>query len=181
MLDIERIGKMRRQLGLTQKQLANLAGVSQSLIAKIESGNIDPAYSKVMQINEALSRELNKGKKSVEQIMSGKIVSVSPTDTLHKAASVMRAKDISQLPVMEDGKCVGSLSDSLIVDLLASCGTDIRMLSVRDTMRESFPVVPFNSLADVAVDLLRHYSAVLVGKEGKIVGIITKADLLKAI
>ena len=41
---IDRISKIRKQLGLTQIQLANLAGVSQSLIAKLESGRIDPSY-----------------------------------------------------------------------------------------------------------------------------------------
>jgi len=37
---IEEIAKKRRILGLTQKQLAKLAGVSQSLIAKLESQKI---------------------------------------------------------------------------------------------------------------------------------------------
>jgi predicted transcriptional regulator len=180
MFDVEGIGKMRKRLGLTQKQLATLAGVSQSLIAKIESGNIDAAYSKVMQIKQALENEQNKAKKTVLEIMTKDIESVSPSDTLHKAVSLMRAKDISQLPVVENGKCIGSLSDSMIVDLLAS-RKDPKGMMVREVMMDSFPVIPANSLVDVAINLLHHYRAILIEKDGKLAGIITRADLLKAI
>lgn len=180
MYDIQRIGKLRKQLGLTQKQLATLSGVSQSLIAKIESGNIDPAYSKVVQIFAALDSENSKGKKSAGQIMTPSIISVSPSDLIGRAITLMRTKDISQLPVMEDGKCVGSVLDGMIVGLIAE-HRDVKSMRVRDVMRESFPVIPAKSLADVATDLLRHYRCVLVEKDGRISGIITKADLLKAI
>jgi len=162
MFDIERIGKMRRQLGLTQKQLANLSGVSQSLIAKIESGKIDPAYSKVMQITVALESEQNKGKKTAEQIMTAHIMSVSPSDSLEKAISLMRSKDISQLPVMEDGKCVGSLSDHMIVDLMATRHKELKTMRVREVMLDSYPVLPANSLVDIVVEILHHYRAVVV-------------------
>ena len=181
MHDVERIGKMRRQLGLTQSQLAKLAGVSQSLIAKIESGNIDPAYSKVMQILGALEAEQNKGKKTVEQIMSPHIASVSPSDHLQKAIVLMRQKDISQLPVFQDGKCVGSLSDGMIVDIIASRGSELKSVLVGEVMAESYPVIPAGSLVDVAIGLLHHYRAVLVEKNGKFAGIITRADVFKAI
>jgi predicted transcriptional regulator len=93
----------------------------------------------------------------------------------------MRAKDISQLPVFERGKCVGSLSDALIVDLVAEHTARLREMKVRDAMRESFPVIPANSLIDVVSDLLRHYRAVLVEKNGHVAGILTRADLFKAI
>ena len=178
---IDRISKIRKQLGLTQIQLANLAGVSQSLIAKLESGRIDPSYSKVMQIVTALQHEQNKEKRTVEQIMTKSIASISPSDDVEKAIKLMRSKDISQLPVFDSGKCVGSLSDSLIVDLISSRGAELKHLRVGDVMRESFPIIPVSSYVDVATDLLRHYRALLVEKKGVICGIITKADLLKSI
>ncbi|MCI0503143.1 CBS domain-containing protein [Candidatus Micrarchaeota archaeon] len=181
MHDVERIGKMRRQLSLTQKQLATLAGVSQSLIAKIESGKIDPAYSKVMQIIGALEAEQNRGKKTVAQIMSPHIASVAPSDKLQKAISIMKEKDISQLPVLSEGNCVGSLSDGMIVDVIASRGEDLRKILVGEVMAESYPVLPAGSLVDVAIGLLHHYRAVLVEKNGKFAGILTRADVFKAI
>jgi predicted transcriptional regulator len=93
----------------------------------------------------------------------------------------MRSKDISQLPVFEEGKCVGSLSDSMIVDLMATRNTELKTLRVGEVMSDSFPVIPASSFVEVAVDLLHHYRAVLVEKNGRLAGIITKVDLFKAI
>ena len=53
---LKTIIRRRKVLDLTQAKLAKLAGVSQSLIAKVESGKIDPSYSKVMKILETLDR-----------------------------------------------------------------------------------------------------------------------------
>lgn len=181
MYEIGRIGKLRKQLGLTQKQLADIAGVSQSLIAKIESGKIDPAYSKVTQILSALEGVQAKEKKRAREIMSRHIISVSPSDGLEKAISLMREKDISQLPVLEAGKCVGSISDSRIIGLISERGAGLKSLHVSEVMGESYPVIPSGSVVDVVADLLRHYRAVLVEKEGRLAGIITKADLLKSV
>ncbi len=53
---IEEIANKRRLLGLKQAQLAKAAGVSQSLIAKLESGKIDSSYMKVKTIFDTLER-----------------------------------------------------------------------------------------------------------------------------
>ena len=47
---LEDIARRRRQLGLKQGELAKAAGVSQSLIAKLEAGSIDSSYTKVKTI-----------------------------------------------------------------------------------------------------------------------------------
>jgi predicted transcriptional regulator len=75
---------------------------------------------------------------------------------------------------------VGSLSDGMVVDL-AAAHRDLKSMTVREAMRDSYPVLPAGSLAEVAADLLHHYRAVLVEKDGRITGIITRADLLKAL
>lgn len=178
--EVKRIGKLRKQLGLTQKQLADRAGVSQSLIAKIESGKIDPAYSKVAQIMAALEMAQDADKKRVDEIMTRTIYSVKPADSVSKAISIMRDEDVSQVPVLESGRCVGSVSEASIMELVAR-SADLRSTKVAQIMQESLPLVPSNSVMDVAVELLRHYPAVLVDKNGKLAGIVTKADLLKAI
>lgn len=180
MFDVQKIGKMRKQLGLTQKQLASLAGVSQSLIAKIESGKIDPAYSKVAQIVLALEHEENKGKKTVTDVMTRKIFSLNPEDSISKAIKLMRSEGISQLPVMKGGKCIGSISENSILELVAE-GANLKSTKVAEVMQDTFPLIPSNSYADVLVDLLKHFPAVLIEKDGKLMGIVTKADLLKAI
>ncbi len=46
----EDLKKRRNELGLTQSDLAKRAGVSQPLIARIESGDVDPRLSTVRKI-----------------------------------------------------------------------------------------------------------------------------------
>lgn len=48
------IAKKRHQLNLKQTELAKKAGVSQSLIAKLEAGKIDSSYTKVKTIFEVI-------------------------------------------------------------------------------------------------------------------------------
>ena len=65
---LEEISKRRRVLGLSQKQLARLAGVSQSLIAKVEAGKTEPSYLRTKSILDTL--EKLQGRKNCEQRIS---------------------------------------------------------------------------------------------------------------
>jgi predicted transcriptional regulator len=183
MIDIPHIKETRRKLGLTQKQLAHLAGVSQSLIAKIEAQRIDPAYSKVQAIFQALDDQMHKTQRVVlaKQIMTKPLLAAGPQETLEKAIDLMRKKAISQLPVLERGHSIGSISDEKFVDWMEKYGDRISRVHVREAMDESFPVVPSSARLEVITSLLRHYKAVLVKEGETIQGIITKADLIKVI
>ncbi|MBS3101752.1 helix-turn-helix domain-containing protein [Candidatus Woesearchaeota archaeon] len=75
--ELEEIRKIRKKLGMTQTELANRAGVSQSLIAKIESGRIDPTYTKTKKIFAALSELEKKEEVKAEQLMASRIISVA--------------------------------------------------------------------------------------------------------
>ena len=74
MIELNEIRKIRKKIGITQTGLANRAGVSQSLIAKIESGRIDPTYTKTKKIFAALSDLEKKEEIKAEQLMNSKIV-----------------------------------------------------------------------------------------------------------
>lgn len=183
MYDLEKIKSLRKKLNLTQKQLAKLAGVSQSLIAKIESNRIDPAYSKVIAIFQALEHELSKGDnaKKAKEIMTRHLLLAKPDDRLDKLMELMREKGISQLPVIQNGKCIGSISDSEFVDWLTKYGKGIGKISAREVMEGSFPSVPPKAELNIITELLRFYKAILVEEKGEIQGIITKADLIKTL
>ena len=53
--ELSEIKKIRKNLGLTQTDLSKRANVSQSLIAKIEAGKIDPTFTKTKKIFETLN------------------------------------------------------------------------------------------------------------------------------
>src|SRR3989337_4131762 len=73
---LEEIANRRRQLNLKQAELAKLAGVSQSLIAKLESGKIDTSYKKVKTIFDTLDRLEVKTKIQAGKVLHPRIVSV---------------------------------------------------------------------------------------------------------
>ncbi|MFH2106146.1 MAG: CBS domain-containing protein [Candidatus Micrarchaeota archaeon] len=179
--DVKSIGSLRRKLGLTQNQLAKLSGVSQSLIAKIESNRIDPAYSKVVAIFQAIEQEMNRKKqtKKARDLMTRDLVYVSPEESLEKVIKLMKQKAISQVPIFDGKNYVGSVTDDMFVDWFTKYGNRLGNVMVSEVMHECFPIIPVDSDIDIIVEMLKFYKALLVAN-GKVVGIITKADLMKA-
>lgn len=177
--DIERL---RKKFGLTQEGLAKKAGISQSLIARVESGLVDPRYSKVARIFEALDEMKSKGIRAKE-LMSRKVVGIQAGDSMDKAASVMKRYDVSQLPVLKGKRPVGSISERVILDEIAK-GIDVHALSekkVSEFMEDAFPVVSLNAPLTSLSVLLENHSAVLIVDGGEIKGVVSRADLLKVI
>jgi predicted transcriptional regulator len=180
MEEVAQIKQTRRKLGLTQHQLASMSGVSQSLIAKIEAGDVDASYSKVKGILEALSNAQLSSEKTAKEIMHAGLETVRASDLIHSVAAKMRKHSISQMPVIEGGHIVGSISEQAMLEVFSG-GSKTESLKVSDIMDEAFPTaLPGTPISAIAA-LLRHHPAVLVMEKGKIAGIITKADLLRAI
>ena len=174
MYELEEVKTIRKKLGMTQAELANRAQVSQSLIAKIESGRIDPTYTKTKKIFAALSDLEKKEEIKAEQLMTGRIVSVSPDASIKEAIAKMKKFQISQLPVIDEHKSIGLVSESTILDALLHS----KSTQVKEVMQESPPIVSKTTSIQVVSNLLKHYPLVLVSKEGKLIGSITKSDLL---
>lgn len=181
-MEIRKIGELRRRLGLTQSELARLSGVSQSLIAKLEAGKIDIAYSKAVAIFTALENRLTvqKHRAAAKDIMTPGIIFAKPSDNLDSVMNLMRKNAISQLPVVSDGKPLGSISDEAFVDWMVKYGPRISKIQAREVMGEGFPTIPENSSIEAITELLKFYKALLVKRGGEIAGIITKSDLIKA-
>jgi predicted transcriptional regulator len=169
-------------VGLTQAKLAELAGVTQAYIAKIEAGLADPRVSTLEKISNVLEQELVKeGRILVGKIMSSPIISVKPDDKIERAVRLMESHDISQLPVLEGGIQIGSISETTFVRKIASGKDMLKLLSgsVSEIMDEPFPTVRKDADISVAYHLLEHEPALVVVEHGKAVGIVTKADVFK--
>jgi predicted transcriptional regulator len=173
MMTARSLREMREGSGLTQAQLAQLAGISQAHVAKIETGKVDPRLSTVNAMLSVLQKK--KKSRSCGEVMSRKIVPVKPSDSVKKAVGIMRALDISQLPVMERGRVMGSMSESTVIRHMDKNPAHVR---VSDVMEPPFPIVDEEEPVDALPQLLGLRQAVLVTKKGKVTGIITKFNLL---
>jgi len=177
---IEIIPERRRKLGLTQSQLANLAGVSQSYIAKLEAGKIEPSYLKVKSIFESLDKLERKKEVQAIEIMTENPVIVQQTATIQETVEIMRRNNFSQLPVFDSDKAVGGVSERTLLDqiLYNDDGIPANRKQVKDIMDDSWPMVSEDAPLTLLSNLLKYYPAILVQRQGQVVGIITKADLL---
>ncbi|MCW4002565.1 MAG: CBS domain-containing protein [Candidatus Bathyarchaeota archaeon] len=175
------IAQKRRRLGLKQAELAKMARVSQSLIAKLEAGKIDSSYSKVKTIFEVLDRLEAKTKLEAGKMFQTEVVSVQRYEPIAKAVELMKSHGYSQLPVFDDKQPVGSISEKAILRQILE-GKDLAQISaipVGDIMEEAFPQVAEDAPLTLISSLLQVYSAVLISRKGNVMGIITKADLLR--
>ena len=172
--ELSEIKKIRKNLGLTQIDLAKRANVSQSLIAKIESGKIDPTFTKTKKIFETSSDLENKEEVKAEELMNRKIISVSPGNDIKESVNKMKKFGISQMPVIDAHKVVGLVSETTLLDALMS----EKGKKIVDIMEETPPIVSKTASIQIVSNLLRHYPMVLVSESGKLIGLITKADLL---
>lgn len=165
----------RKELGMTQSELAERAGVSQPLIARIENGDVDPRLSTVTGIVEVFD-QVGEESTTAKDLMNDSVVSVSPDDTVRDAVNTMQESQFSQLPVVKDGVPVGSTSDAMVARARSET-ENLPSTEVGEIMGESFPTVSPNGDLSTVSRLLDHSSAVLVTEEGKVEGIITDADV----
>lgn len=176
--DLGEIGKKRRRSGMTQQQLASCAGISQSLVAKIESGALQPSYANVKRIFECFERVEKKEGKSAGDIASKKIFYAKPDESVEKAVEIMRKHGFSQLPVLKQGRIVGSISDESIVGFLRE-GREAAGAKVEEAMGEPFARISKDARVEAVVGLLKYEKAVVVTEGEEVRGIITRADLFK--
>ncbi|MEO7970648.1 MAG: cysteine synthase [bacterium] len=105
------------------------------------------------------------------------LVWVSPADKVSDALAKMNELGLTQLPVLEEGKPVGSLRENRA---LAKVVRNRHLLEspVSEVMEESFPTVDVDASAYDVTHHLQASPAVLVEEYGRITGIITRHDVL---
>ncbi len=125
---------------------------------------------------EAQAMEVTKVKKSESGMVVDPVV-VHPDEPLHRALMLMRRHEISGLPVVEDGRAVGILTNR---DLRFERNLDLK---VRDLMTHKLVTVDEGISLEASKELLHHHrieKLVVVGEGGKLKGLITIKDIEKA-
>jgi len=182
LIDPRQLKKIRIQLGITQAELARASDVSQSLVAKLESGKVDPSFATMKAISEALGKHIRSEGRKARDVMSNPVLSIQLTTPLSECISLMKKHGLSQLPVYSGSKLVGSISENHIVSLLSNAEDPKIALHrpVSKFIEASFPTVDVGTPLDALYSLFSFVPAVLVTSGENVEGIITKIDIISA-
>ena len=146
-----------------------------------QAGSIESSYTKVKTIFDILERLEFKSKIQVEKVLHNEVVTVQKSEPISKVVKLMKDHGYSQIPVFEGKQSVGSISEKTILRQILE-GKDLQQISALPTekiMEEAFPQINEDAPLSLITSLLQTYSAVLVSRKGVVIGIITKADLLR--
>lgn len=127
---------------------------------------------------------LNEANKVAMDLISERLhlplFSVNTGEPIHNAIAIMRKYDVSQLPVMEEGKFVGSIDDVHLLPALSK-DPDARDKSIGNYMQAPYPIVQSSdTIATIAKQIDESNGAVLVDLGQGKYHIITRHDLVAA-
>src|SRR5687768_9796626 len=104
------------------------------------------------------------------------LIYVGPDDTVGAALERMTESGVTQLPVIEDNRSIGSLRESRVLTKLLS-NRDLIDSQVRDIMDESFPVIEMDASLREIKSKLQKAPALLIEDFKRITGIIARSDV----
>jgi len=105
------------------------------------------------------------------------IVSVPLGITVEDAVNLMREHDISQVPVIEGGEVVGSLSEARILEILVQ-NPEAKRKPVAEYMEGPFPIISEDSSITEVTNAIGHDTTAILVKQAHGFDILTKSDLI---
>lgn len=128
---------------------------------------------------------------SVSDFMSTELITVSPETPIFDAIDLMKKHDIHRLPVLEQEKLVGLITEGIIQEAMPSKATSLSVYevnyllnktTVRDVMIKKVETIAPDALLEDAISIMRSNNIgvlpVIDGEELK--GIITNNDIFDA-
>jgi CBS domain-containing protein len=117
--------------------------------------------------------------KNVRDVMTPTIQTVSPSQSLAEAAEVMKGEDVGSVPVVEEGRLAGILTDRDIVMRAVAERRDPQAVKVDEVAsRELVTVEPEQDLDEALALMARHQVRRLpVVERGRLVGMLAQADV----
>jgi len=128
---------------------------------------------------------------AVKDFMTRKVVYISPDTTIAHAADIMRDQKLHRLPVIENDKLVGLVTEGTIAEASPSKATSLSIYEmnyllnktkVKDVMiQDVVTISQYASLEDATYLMLKNKIGILpVIDNEQVYGIITDRDIFKA-
>lgn len=126
---------------------------------------------------------MSKGIPTIQRYMTTTPLSVGPNETLARAASVMRDNQIRHLPVTEEERLVGIITERDVALVTSLAGVDPTTEAVKAAMNTSvFTVTPDAPLDQVAAEMASgKFGSAIVVQNHRVVGVVTTVDICRAL
>jgi len=110
---------------------------------------------------------------------SGDTVTVGPDDTLLTAYNRMRAADVSQLPVLDDGRLIGLIDESDLLEAVEDRNQDARFRQpVATAMTAKLHTLQAGEPLEKLVPIFERDEVAIVMEGKEFLGLITRIDLI---
>jgi cystathionine beta-synthase len=119
-------------------------------------------------------------KPTAGDLLKGKelrLLSVEADEPVLNAIEKMRTHNIDQLPVFENGKPVGTITDARLFDAILE-DADVRLQASRVVMGPALPVIGLDATLDEVAKRLGNGSPAVLVEQVNGYGIITKQDII---
>lgn len=127
----------------------------------------------------------------VKDYMSKDLVTVQTTTSISQAQELMQKHQINRLPVLDQGKLIGLVTQESLAKVMPSEATSLSVyeinyllskLTCKDAMERQVKCVPQNCLLTEAAALMRdlNIGVLLVVDKEELLGLITDKDIFKA-
>ena len=117
----------------------------------------------------------------VFETMTPEVVTVGPDTPLAEAARLMRDNDIGPLPVSDDGRLVGMLTDRDITVRATAQGRDPSSTLVREVMTPELVCCLETDDVEQAADIMQRAQLrrlVVIDRTGRLLGIVSLGDIV---
>lgn len=117
----------------------------------------------------------------IESRPNKSLITIEHDKSVADAVSVLTANDIDQMPVMENGKMIGSISESGLLSKLLKDHT-VKSAAIREVMDSAFPLVPSETpIGKLSSMMNKEITAVITLDGLNNMHIVTKSDIIRAL
>jgi CBS domain-containing protein len=118
---------------------------------------------------------------SIKDVMTRDVRACEPSSTVREAAALMSREDVGPIPIVEDGRLVGIVTDRDIVIRVVAEGRDPNQTTVGEIgSKDLVTVSPDDDLNEALSLLAKHRVRRLPVVEGdRLTGIVAQADIAR--
>jgi len=116
----------------------------------------------------------------LKEIITSAVETIAPDASLFDAAKSMLAHDLGGLPVIEEGKVIGIITDRDITIRGVAVGLDAKKSAVRDVMTREVFTCPADGTVEDACTLMEEEQVrriVILDENDELAGILSLADI----